>query len=111
MLEKAHECGARFAFMTVLRLPGPVEEIFLEHVRREIPSRADKVVSAIKAVRGGKLNDSRFGKRFRGTGERWEAIRWLYTSTCEKLGMNERDDSPRESAFRRPSPQLSLFSS
>lgn len=111
LLESARDAGARFAFMTLLRLPGEVEAVFLERLQTAFPERAKKVRNSIADMKQGKLNQSSFGSRMRGTGARWEALEWLFENTCEQLSLN--DPLPAEdralSAFRRPSRQLSLF--
>ncbi len=87
LLERAKEHGAQSAFMSLLRLPGPVREIFFERLQEAFPTRYNKVLHAIQDMRGGKINNSEFGQRMKGDGARWEAVRWLFKSTCERLGM------------------------
>lgn len=98
ILERARESGAEGAFMTLLRLPGVVQEIFSERVMRDLPSRARKILNAQRGMRSGELNDSRFGHRMSGKGPRWEAIEWLFQSSCERLGLNARSHGGREAA-------------
>ena len=45
-------------------------------------------------MRGGQLNDSRFGERFRGQGQEWEATRALFTVWRSRLGFRERPGLP-----------------
>jgi hypothetical protein len=37
-------------------------------LERNVPGKQDKVLNRIRAIRGGKLNDPRFGARMRGEG-------------------------------------------
>ena len=67
-------------------------------------------------MKGGVLNRSEFGKRMHGEGPRWEAVEWLFYTSCKKLGIrvfgNDGTVSEQEAkatTFRRPSAQLSLF--
>lgn len=114
-LRQAAEAGASHAWMTLLRLPQEVEVVFRKRLQAAAPDRASHCLSALREMRGGALNDSRFGSRLQGTGARWDAIRWLFTSTCERLGLScGRDEfvgEPQEfrSRFTRPNPQLSLW--
>ncbi len=112
ILERAYECGARTSFMTLLRLPLEVKEVFIERVQQEFPDRAQKILHQLAAMKGGVLNRSEFGTRMHGEGPQWDAIQWVYEQTCEKLGMNRedgRETEPAVSTFERPVSQLNLF--
>jgi DNA repair photolyase len=86
ILERAREAGARHTFMTMLRLPAEVADVFEDRLRKEFPQRADRVLNAIRDMRGGELNDARFGARFKGRGPRWEAIESLFKMHSKRLG-------------------------
>ncbi len=102
ILERAADVGARRAFMTVLRLPPPVDEFFESALRERFPDRADRVLSAIRDLRGGDLSEHRFGERMVGKGSRWQAIRQLFQGTCDRVGLQRgRDEGLNCSAFRR----------
>lgn len=114
LLERAHECGAREAFMTLIRLPLEVQQIFTERITEAFPTRHQRVLNKIKRLKGGKLNHSEFGTRMRGEGNEWDAIRWMFDHTCDRLGLNVRRDYTepghlKPSNFERPSNQLTLF--
>lgn len=116
ILETAAQQGATSAFSTLLRLPGPVEEVFFTRLREQLPERARKVENFIRETRGGELNDSRFGSRMTGDGERWAATRWLFRETCRRCGIRSDEEvvseptaKPSQSTFRRPREQLSLL--
>ncbi len=111
ILERAADAGAKRAFMTLLRLPLEVAPVFEERLRAEFPDRADKVMNAIREMRGGKVNRAGFGARMTGEGARWEAIRSLFKLHCHKHGfvVGERHDKRKESPFRRPQSQIALF--
>jgi DNA repair photolyase len=113
LLERAHAAGARRAFMVLLRLPREVLPVFDERLEAALPERAKKVRNAIREVRGGAMNSSAFGERFRGAGARWDVIERLFEAQCNKLGMNARllteDDDATVTTFRRPSRQGTLF--
>lgn len=108
ILQDARQAGARWAAMFPIRLPGPVAPVFEERLREGLPLHADRVMRRIREMRGGALNEPRFGARFRGQGESWDATVQLYRIWKQKLGF-EAERPPRPTPFRRPSPQLGLF--
>jgi DNA repair photolyase len=111
VLHAAREAGATHAGMVLLRLPGPVRDVFEDRLRAALPLRADKVIRRIQDTRGGKMYDARFGVRGRGEGPYAEAIRSLFEQTCARLGLNAEgryaEDAP--TTFRRPRGQMTLF--
>jgi len=109
ILEAVHEAGASGAAMVPLRLPGAVAEVFTTRLREALPLAAEKVLTRVREMRGGKLNDSSFGARMQGSGRYIETVSELFAVTLRRLGMEGREPSPRASTFRRPGPQLSLF--
>ena len=113
LLERGRDAGARYAFITLVRLSGEVLPIFLERLERAVPLRAEKVKSAIREMRGGDMNDARFGSRMVGSGERWKTIEQLFRVQVKRLGMNiEEALEDRPSTFERPTRpkrQLTLF--
>lgn len=111
ILEAAAAAGARGAGIVPLRLPGSAAEVFVERLREALPLRAEKVLTRVREMRGGKLNDPRFGERQRGSGRYIETVFELFELTVRRLGLTHRDVSPRPSTFRRPGDveQLGLF--
>jgi len=109
ILEAVREAGASGAGMVPLRLPGSVAEVFTERLRAAFPLAAEKILTRVREMRGGKLNDSSFGGRMQGSGRYIETVTELFDITVRRLGMEHREPSPRASTFRRPGPQLSLF--
>ncbi len=111
VLRAAADAGATSAGMVLLRLPGPVKEVFEDRVRAALPLRADRIVRRIKETRGGKMYDSRFAVRGKGEGVYAEAIQTLFQQTATRLGLASREapEEPVASPFRRPTGQLGLF--
>ncbi len=102
--------GATTASYILVRLPGPVESLFLDWLRREFPARAAKVLNRLREVRSGRLSDSRFGTRMRGEGRMAESIANLFRLACKRLRLNERHvELSTEHFVRRPSRQLQFF--
>ena len=86
VLELARAAGATRCFMTLVRLSGEVLPVFEERLHEAFPARATRVLGAIREVRGGELNDSRYGQRLRGAGPRWDAIEALFRLHARRLG-------------------------
>jgi DNA repair photolyase len=110
ILSAAAEAGAKFASYVVLRLPLAVAPLFEDWLSRHFPERKEKVLSQIRSLRGGELNDAKFGSRMRGQGKFAAQINSLFHVSCRKSGI--ADDRPKLSAaaFRPPSgAQLSLL--
>ncbi len=110
ILREASMYGAKFAGYTILRLPYSVKDLFVEWLHREFPDRANKIINRIKDIRGGKLNENQFGKRFRGQGEFAGTIKRLFKISCSKYGLNLEKVELTTEHFKRPSVnQLNIF--
>jgi len=111
ILKESFERGATHAGYIMLRLPYAVKDLFTEWLKREYPLKASKVISSIKSIRGGKLNSSEWGVRFRGEGEIAETIENLFEISCRKYGLNKRDFDLNKQHFKVPlrNEQLKLF--
>jgi DNA repair photolyase len=117
ILEAAAAAGAKGAFRTLLRLPAEVEEVFVARLRRDLPSHANKVLHLTAQMRGGRLKQSEFGRRFQGTGPLWDAVAALFDRACARAGLQrmEKEDGlygrmlPQTSTFQRPRLQGELF--
>jgi DNA repair photolyase len=102
VLAAAKAAGAGWAYTEVLRLPLTVAPIFQEWLERSFPDRKDKVLGRIRAIRGGKLNDPRFGSRMRGEGIFADQISQIFHVACRKVGLPEGGPELSTVAFRRP---------
>ncbi|GDX78369.1 hypothetical protein LBMAG42_01800 [Deltaproteobacteria bacterium] len=115
ILRNAHQAGAQWAHLMPVRLPGAVEATFRERLQAAYPDRAAGVLAKIRRMRGGTLNVSRFGARFRGVGAEWEATRALFQLWRAKLGYSERPPTKASPPRSRSAPeppahrQVSLF--
>ena len=87
ILAAARDAGATHAGYVLLRLPGPVAEVFEERVRAAMPLRVERILHRIRETRDGRLNDPRFGSRGRGEGPYAAMIRNLFLVTATKLGL------------------------
>lgn len=111
ILEAAANAGARSAGYVVMRLPGAVAGLFEEWVERHFPDRKEKVLNRVRDLRGGKLNDPRFGSRMRGEGIYAEQIRATFETFKRRYGLDQPRRELSSAAFRRPgqAEQLGLF--
>jgi DNA repair photolyase len=92
ILQAAADAGAQFAGYTVIRLPGAVLGLFSAWLDEHFPDRKEKVLNRIRSLRGGELNDSRFGHRMRGDGEFADQIRALFSTSLRKAGIDKGPD-------------------
>lgn len=109
VLERAAEAGARSASFTALRLPGSVRPVFLDRLHETMPERGKRVVARLRAMRGGELNDPRFGHRMTAHGPYWESIEQLFQTTAARLGLRGGGECETPPADPPPAQQLPLF--
>jgi len=88
VLTAARDAGATRAGCVLLRLPGPVAQVFEERMRAAMPLRVERILHRIRETRGGNLYDARFGARGRGEGPYAAAIQRLFTTTAARLGLH-----------------------
>ena len=84
ILKAAAEAGARCAGYTIVRLPLAVSTLFQDWLEQHYPAQKDKVLERIRAMRDGRLNDSRFGVRMRGEGRAADLISRMFRLTCRQ---------------------------
>ena len=110
ILDAAGKAGARFAGYTVLRLPYAVKDIFRAWLEAHFPDRVERVLNRVRDLRGGALNVSTFGERFRGEGVQADDLATLFRVARRRAGLDPRGPALSVAAFRRPpGPQLELF--
>ncbi|TFF55163.1 MULTISPECIES: PA0069 family radical SAM protein [Comamonas] len=119
VLAAASEAGARQAFYAVLRLPWEVASLFNEWLTLHYPERAQRVMERVRDLHGiseagradGKVYNSRFGQRMKGTGAWADMLAQRFALACRKLGLNRErvqlDCDQYHHSFL--SPQQSLF--
>ncbi|QDT67165.1 Radical SAM superfamily protein [Planctomycetes bacterium MalM25] len=111
LLQAARDAGARSASYLLLRLSGSVRDVFFEWLRRVEPNRARRVEALIRGVRGGGLNDTRFGRRMTGVGPYAGQIARTYRVFANRFGLRTTPAPLSNDAFRPPGSerQLALF--
>ena len=109
LVEAAAGSGADFVGFIMLRLPGAVEGVFESWLQQHFTDRREKVLNRLRSMRGGNLNDGRFGNRMRGEGVFAEQVKTMFELARRKNGLGNRRLSLSTAAFRRPKEQLRLF--
>jgi DNA repair photolyase len=110
IMEAAADRGASFASGTVLRLPHAVKDVFSSWLDEHIPDRKDLVLGRVREMRGGKLNESRFGTRMTGSGPLADQIAGILEVAKRRHGLDSPGKALSTAAFRRCLPgQNELF--
>lgn len=106
VLEAAKDAGAERAFLSMLRLPREVRDVFEDRLDARLPDRRKKVMSAVADARSGQAIVGEFGTRMRGSGPRWKLACDLFDLHARRLGM----DGDEWSSLRTEAPvQRELF--
>ena len=111
VVQAAADAGAGSVGHIPLRLPMAVAGLFSDWLQRHYPDRKDKVLNRVRSLRGGKLNDPRFGHRMRGNGVWADQMRNVFDVARRRAGLHERRlPDASTAAFRRPTgPQMTLW--
>lgn len=102
LVAAAADAGAGWAAWLLLRLPYALKDLFAEWLAQHYPERRDKVLHRIADVHDGKLSETRFGVRQRGTGLYAEQIRALVEVARKKSGLAAHGPELSAAAFRWP---------
>ena len=110
LLERAKECGATRAFMSMLHLDSDsIEEYFVQKMHERLsPPAVRKIVNTMSRERGGSLRHRTFAERDKGLTEQWEVTKKLFASNVNRLGLNVRDRETEKVKLPEPA-QQSLF--
>jgi DNA repair photolyase len=108
IVEACAKAGAQFAGYTIVRLPWAIAPLFEHWLDEHFPEKKEKVLSRIRHIRNGKVNDARWGFRTKGEGIFAEQIRSMFEVSCRRFGIGDRPELST-AAFRRVTPQMELF--
>jgi DNA repair photolyase len=109
IIKAASNAGATFSAYTFIRLNGAIKLLFHDWLFKNFPDRGDKVWHLIEASHGGKVNDSDWGRRMRGSGNIAEMVAMQYRKYTQKYGLNDERLDLDCSHFRRPGEQMKMF--
>src|SRR5690606_11807467 len=111
LIKAAAESGAKTASFTLVRLNGAIADIFTDWVNKNYPDRAEKVLNAIAASHGGKLNDSEWSRRMKGSGVMAASIHTLFRVARKKYMGDYAFPTLRTDLFApKKGKQLDMFS-
>lgn len=109
LLAAVAKAGARDAHFIPLRLPWAVAPLFVAWLERHRPGQKEKVLGRLQAMRGGKLNDPRFGARMSGEGFYAEQMSSLFEVSRRRAGFTGEIAPLSTEHFKVPSDQMTLF--
>lgn len=110
LVREVADRGARDVGYTMVRLNGQIAEIFKDWAEKTIPDRAERILNQIAETHGGTLNDSKFGRRMRGSGTIADQVRDTMTVAKKKyLSGRFMPALDRSHYLELKNPQLSLF--
>ncbi|WP_170557117.1 PA0069 family radical SAM protein [Ruegeria atlantica] len=112
LLEAGHDAGADSASWIMLRLPREVSELWQSWLQQHEPARAEKVMSKLREMHGGRDYDPRWGHRMRGEGEYAGIVAKRFALAVKRLGLATKTAPLRCDLFSRPAQagdQLTLF--
>ncbi len=101
ILAAAGRAGATYGRYGLLRLPHGVKDLFADWLARHAPDKRSRVLNQILAVRGGRLNDPRFGDRFTGHGAYADMLAQRFRVACRRHGLDRGGWEPDLSRFRK----------
>lgn len=87
IIAAAAKAGASNAGAVLLRLPHELRDLFTEWLERVMPDRARHVLALIRDVRGGGLNDAKFGSRHTGTGSYAALLAQRFDRAARRCGL------------------------
>jgi hypothetical protein len=93
----------------MLRLPWAVAPLFEQWLHRVYPRRAGKVLSRIRDVRAGQINDPNFHSRMRGKGPIADQIHGIVQMARRRAGLDKPMPPLSVESFRVPADEPMLF--
>ena len=108
LLERAREAGATKAFINLIHFDSDsIADYFVERLKEKLPTKADRILNALRRERGGKLRHRNFDER-RGKTEQWQLAVKLFDLHFRRLGFERFERI--EKIVEKPLPiQRSLF--
>jgi DNA repair photolyase len=102
ILEASAEAGAEAAAYVLLRLPYEIKGLFQDWLERHSPLKAEHVMQRMRAMRGGRENDPRFGSRMVGDGTLATLLQQRFEKALRRFGMGSERMPLDGSQFRPP---------
>jgi DNA repair photolyase len=110
LLERAKECGAQRAFMSMLHLDSDsIEEYFVQKMHERLPpTRVNKIINTMSRERGGTLRHRTYAERSVGKTEQWEMTLKLFDFHAKRLGFRQHESAEEMETAPEPT-QARLF--
>ena len=102
ILAAARIAGCRSASYIMLRLPLEVRDLFKQWLHEHYPDRARRIMSQIRAMRGGEENSSKWHERRRGNGVYADMIARRFELALKRNGLGQPRDTSRVDLFQPP---------
>ena len=112
ILFSAKGAGAKSAAYVLLRLPLEIADLFREWLAAHHPLKEAHVMNLVRQMRNGKIYDSDYRTRMKGTGVFAQLLEQRFKRACLKAGLNQTRHPLDTTLFSRPPedrPQLTLF--
>ncbi|MBA3812632.1 MAG: PA0069 family radical SAM protein [Caulobacteraceae bacterium] len=112
VLQRAARAGAAGAGYVALRLPLEIKDLFREWLATRRPDRAERVMSLVRQMRGGRDYDPQWGKRMKGEGPIADLIGRRFAIARRRFGLDRPSPPLDLGQFRVPpktGDQMSLF--
>ena len=108
LLEKARNAGATRAFINLIHFDSnSIEDYFVQRLKEKLPTKADKILNALRRERGGSLRHRSYAERS-GKTEQWQTAVRLFDLHFRRLGFTKFRQT--EKAEEKPQPiQQNLF--
>lgn len=108
IIEECAKAGADWANYVMVRLNGPVADVFTDWLKKNYPDRSNKVLNQIKEVNGGVLSNTIGGRRVTGKGTTATLIKNMF-EIHRSRHMKKPDMQYNTSLFKVPGSQFNLF--
>ena len=109
ILEAAAAAGARRAGNVLLRLPYAVKDVFQQWLDDHAPTKKARILDRLRALHGGRLYTSDWGRRMSGEGVFAKQMDDLFEATARRAGLNREEFNLTTAHFRPPGEQFTLF--
>jgi DNA repair photolyase len=89
LLEKARNAGATRAFINLIHFDSDsIEDYFVQKLKEKLPTKADKILNALRRERGGRLRHRNYAERS-GKTEQWQTAVKLFDLHFRRLGFTK----------------------
>ena len=110
LAEAVSATGCTSLAHTMVRLNGAIALLFEDWIHKHLPLKADRVLNLIAEAQGGKLGNTTFGERMKGTGVLAQSINQQIKLAKSKFNLNVPMPDFNTRLFQpNTQPQLTLF--